>query len=388
MEAPWAQFVWEPWLEIYSMPNVLNIIVFLIGLIIVIGTLTSLTQTYVMARSARDPIAAAVFIAVRWMFSIPANQASSYQQRDRIMAFYAPALLLTLPFVWLTLITIGYTMMYWGTGIRPWGQALAISGSSLLTLGFVTVDDILRMLLEFTEATIGLLLIALLIAYLPTMYSAFARRERDVTLLEAYAGTPPTAFKMIERINRIHGLDYIEQIWESWQVWFADLEGSHTSFSALVFFRSSRPERSWITAAGAILDAASIRASTLDLPDSPSAQLCVRSGYLALQYIADFYGIDYNPTPKPTDPISINRFEFDAVYNDLVAAGVSVKPDRDQCWRDFQGWRVNYDVVLLELARLTLAPYAPCSSDRSVVTAARQKPSLLRQSINYLLGED
>ena len=67
-----------------------------------------------------------------------------------------------------------------------------------------------------------------------------------------------------------------------------------------------------------------------------------------------------------TDPISIDRTEFDAAYDRLAAAGLPLKPDRDQCWRDFAGWRVNYDTVLLDLARLTMAPYAPWSSDRSM----------------------
>lgn len=367
----------------------LSVLVFLSGLIIVVGTLISLTQTYVLARSARDPMAALVFASIRWLFNARASKASTYEERDRIMALYAPTLLLTLPMVWLTCITLGYMLMFWGVGVRPLGQAFAVSGSSLLTLGFVTVEDFPRLVLEFTEAAIGLLLIALLIAYLPTMYAAFSRRERDVTLLETYAGSPPTASQFIQRVNRIHGLDYMEQIWRDWQIWFADIEESHTSFGALVFFRSTRPDRSWITAAGALLDAAAIRTSTLDLPNSPAANLCLRSGYLALRYIGDYYGIQYDPDPRPSDPVSINRREFDAVYDELVAAGVPVKPDRDQCWKDFRGWRVNYDVVLLELARLTLAPYAPWSSDRSPLYRGLPPPrSRLRHAVLTFFNRD
>jgi hypothetical protein len=72
------------------------------------------------------------------------------------------------------------------------------------------------------------------------------------------------------------------------------------------------------------------------------------------------------PNPHfPQDPISISRSEFDAVYDRLAAKGVPLKPDRDQAWLDFAGWRVNYDPVLLALADLTMAPPAPWSSDRS-----------------------
>lgn len=72
------------------------------------------------------------------------------------------------------------------------------------------------------------------------------------------------------------------------------------------------------------------------------------------------------PIPQPTDPISITKEEFDGVYAQLADAGVPVVADREQAWRDYAGWRVNYDAPLLALARLTMAPYAPWVSDRSI----------------------
>jgi hypothetical protein len=109
-----------------------------------------------------------------------------------------------------------------------------------------------------------------------------------------------------------------------------------------------------------------LRASTLDMPRSPRAELCIRAGYLCLRRIATYYGVWFDPDPAPTDPISIDRSEFDEAYRALADAGVALKPDRDQCWRDFAGWRVNYDRPLIALAGLIAAPYAPWSSDRSL----------------------
>ena len=91
---------------------------------------------------------------------------------------------------------------------------------------------------------IGLILVALLIAYLPTMYSAFSRREQAVNMLEVRAGSPPSASEMLMRFNRIHGLDKLADYWKIWEAWFADVEESHTTLPALVFFRSPRPENS------------------------------------------------------------------------------------------------------------------------------------------------
>lgn len=137
------------------------------------------------------------------------------------------------------------------------------------------------------------------------------------------------------------------------------------STPSLVYFRSPQPGRSWVTAAGAVLDAASLLVAAIDLERQPQAELCIRAGYIALRRISDFYGLPYDPNPRPEDAISIARAEFDSACDRFAAAGASLRPDRDQAWRDFAGWRVNYDAVLLGLASLTLAPHAPWSSDRA-----------------------
>ncbi len=115
-----------------------------------------------------------------------------------------------------------------------------------------------------------------------------------------------------------------------------------------------------------MLDTAALINSTVDVPFQPMAGLCVRSGFTALRAIGGFFNIPSPTDPQPDDPISVGRDEWEQVCDELAAAGVPVKSDRDQAWRDFAGWRVNYDVVLVTLAGLVLAPPAPWSSDRSV----------------------
>lgn len=345
----------------------IQIVVFILGFVLVGGTVFSAVQTFVLPRSANDLLTFFIFSNLRRLFLLRLTKVTTYQERDRIMAFYAPLGLLLLPPIWLMLVLLGYTAMFWALGMESWVKAVEASGSSLLTLGFVAVEGLPQYGLAFSEALIGLVLIALLIAYLPTMYAAFQRREQAVTMLEVRAGSPPTAWEMIERFNRIHGLERLSEQWHEWERWFTDIQESHTSLAALVFFRSPKPEHSWVTAAGAVLDAAALFRSTVDIPADPQADLCIRSGYLALRHIADFFRMEYNRAPKPDDPITISRFEYDAIYDRLKANGVPLKADRDQAWRDFAGWRINYDTVLLGLAAITMAPYAPWSSDRSPI---------------------
>jgi hypothetical protein len=271
--------------------------------------------------------------------------------------------------VWLLSINVGYIAMDWAVGGQSLYDAFKVSGSSLLTLGFALVNNLPATVLVFSEATIGLILIALLIAYLPTIYSAFARREAAVTMLEVRAGSPPSAVEMIKRFSRLKRLEKLGELWTAWEAWFVDIEESHTSLAVLSFFRSPQPHRSWVTAAGAVLDGAALVRSAVAIPADSQADLCIRAGYLALRYIAAFFGISYNPDPSPTDPISISRAEFEAALDEMASAGVPLNADREQAWRDFVGWRVNYDTVLLALAELTMAPPARWSSDRQLANA-------------------
>jgi hypothetical protein len=344
----------------------LRIVIFLIGFSLAAYIFLSAISTFVMPRASSQFVTRLFFLSMRFLFDLRAKKASTYEERDQVMALYAPlTLVLLLPF-WLTCILLGYAAMFWSIGIEPWSAALMASGSALFTLGFVAADNLTVAILDFSESTIGLIMTALLISYLPTMYAAFAKREAAVALLEVRAGSPPSAVEMLLRYNRIHGLDRLGEQWASWEVWFVEVEESHTSLAALVFFRSPQADRSWITAAGAVLDAAALFDSTLDLPRQAEPQLCLRAGYLALRRIADFFQVPYNPNPTPDDPMSISREEFDLAYNQLAEANVPIKTDREQAWRAFKGWRVNYDTVLITLAGLTMAPYAPWSSDRSI----------------------
>lgn len=341
-----------------------RVVIFLLGLALVIATLFSAIRSFVLPRSANDRMARILFLSLRFVFNKLMQPMHGYIQRDALMAYYAPIGLLLLPVFWLTLVLIGYMGMFWAVDQVSWHDAFRVSGSSLFTLGFATPNTTISAFMTFSEALIGLVLIAILIAYLPTMYSAFSRREATVTLLEVRAGSPPSAIEMFERFRRLHRLEELNEIWTTWEAWFSELEESHTSLAALAFFRSPRPHRHWVIAAGAVLDAASLAASTLDVPRDSHADLCIRAGYLALGHIAEYFKIPYNPHPRPTDPISVSRAEFDEACRRLAAADVPLKPDLDQAWRDFAGWRVNYDRVLIALAALTMAPEAPWSSDR------------------------
>lgn len=352
------------------MPIALRVILGLSGAVVAVATILSAIRTTVLPRGVQSRVSSGVVSAVRAAFRLRARRSDSYESRDRIMAMLGPVALLSILASWLVLLLGGFTLVYLGVTDRPVAQAVELSGSSIFTLGTTSARGIGPLLITYVEAGIGLLILALLITYLPSIYGAFSRRENEVALLEVRAGVPPRAATMLIRYHRIEEAQYrLVELWTQWEAWFADVEETHSTFPILVFFRSPQPERSWITAAGALLDGAAFWVAAVDHPVDPQAQLCLRAGYIALRRIAELFGIGFDPDPPPDGPVSVSRSEWEKEMDDLAVAGVPVKADRDAAWVAWTGWRVNYDHVLLALSRLVEAPLAPWTSDRSPVGA-------------------
>jgi len=347
------------------------------GVLVVVAVLSAAVRTVVVPRGEHVLLSTVVFGVTRSFFGLFAKDAHTYERRDHVMSRFAPTALMLLPVVWAVGLIGGFTPVYWGLGVDSWRDALLLSGSSLTTLGFRSAEGTAEMLVAILEALFGLGLVALLISFLPTIYSHFSRRETTVAKLfiraenESGSADPVT---LLVRSHSIGGLGRLDEIWEEWDQWFVELSESHRSFPSLNFFRSPDPDRSWVTGAGLVLDLASIHLSAVDVDANPRAALMVRSGFLSLRSLCEFFGIPYEPDPSPDDPISVTREEYDAAYARLAAAGVPVRADREQAWRDFRGWRVNYDGPLTYLADYTMAPYQPWVSDRAV----RFRPSLRR----------
>jgi hypothetical protein len=250
-------------------------------------------------RSERQALKVFLFAVSFRFFDFFTQRRETYEEKNRIMALYAPLTLLMLVPFWLLLTAVGFALIYWAMGVRPLTEAYIISGSSLLTLGYAQFDNFFFHIASFSEAVIGLMLVAMLISYLPTMYSAFSRREKAVALLEVRAVWPPTAPELLWRLRGLD-IDLAERkaFWRSWEQWFTEIDENHTTLAALVFFRSARPHLSWVNSAGVVLDGAALSLSLLDDDEESTTKAVVpRAGFLALRRIADLFQIPY-----PTDP--------------------------------------------------------------------------------------
>jgi len=319
------------------------------GTAIVIATLWSAMLTVVVPRAERPRISRGHIQIIRngaWALS---RLVGDPVRKDRISARIAPIALMSLPIVWAVHIIVGFALIYRALSADSMREAIVLSGSSLTTLGYRSADDMPSLILTIIEALIGLGIVGLMISYLPSIYSAYTDREVAVARLEVRADRPPNPYTFLDRSHRIGWLEQMDLVWSEWETWFLRIEETHTTHEWLPFFRSAVYGRSWLTAAGTVLDSAAIITSSVDLDFSPRAALCLRSGFTTLRSIAEMYDLPIDDDPRPDDPISISKARFSALLDDLGASGLPIKPDREQAWRDFTGWRVNYDAPLNEL---------------------------------------
>ena len=338
----------------------LRIVTGLGGLMLVITTLSAAIRSFILPRNEVVRLNIWVFRSIRLFFDLAARLANSYEQRDRIMAHYAPVALVALPVVWEALVGLGYTSMFWALGEGSWRRCYELSSSSLLTLGTTSTHHLHIAALGYSEATLGLLLLTLLLSYLPTIYQAFSRREATVALLEMRAGTPPTAACLLGWLNHDGSVQNDDQQWAEWERWFVEIEESHTSLPILSFFRSPQPGRSWVLSCGLILDTAALLFSAVDGPQPRQARMTFKAGCLALNRVYRFFddkaGAEATgllPTENLPTP---GRVDFDRACEALTEGGLTLQADLDAAWLQYQELRGRYVTALEFMARLTMAP--------------------------------
>lgn len=340
----------------------LRIVAGLGGVVLIITTLSAAIRSFVLPRNEVVRLNVWVFMVIRTIFEASAKTANSYEGRDRIMAHYAPVALVTLPMVWEALVSVGYTGIYWAVGEGDLVHCFRLSGSSLMTLGTMDEFSFFGGILTYSEATLGLLLLTLLLSYLPTIYQAFSRREATVASLELRAGTPPTAACLLGWLNHDGSVQNDDQHWAEWEKWFVEIEESHTSLPILSFFRSPQPGRSWVTASGLILDAAALLFAAVDGPQPRQAQITFKAGCLALNRVYRFFDTkagtnptDLLPEGEQPDP---GRREFDEACQLLADKGLQLYEDRAAAWQRYGELRSRYAAALQFLSRLLMAPGA------------------------------
>ena len=338
----------------------LRVITGLGGMMLVITTLSAAIRSFILPRNEVVRMNIWVFVSIRVLFDTAAKLANSYERRDKIMAHYAPVALVALPVVWEAFVGLGYTCMYWALGEGSWEHCYTLSSSSLLTLGTTGTHHLPIAALSYSEATLGLLLLTLLLSYLPTIYQAFSRREATVALLELRAGTPPTASCLLGWLNHDGSVHNDDQQWADWERWFVEIEESHTSLPILSFFRSPQPGRSWVTCSGLILDTAALLFTAVAGTRPRQVEITFKAGCLALNRVYRFFDDKASTEPKSLQPgqntEDPERADFNLACQELAERGLPVVEDRDAAWANYRELRSRYVSALKFMAHLTMAP--------------------------------
>jgi hypothetical protein len=327
-----------------------------IGGVLLLVTWASVIETLIVPRPGRDRLARLVPWIVNHAFRLAAGMAVGYKRRDQVLAREAAGILMAQLVAWLGLAFIGYWLLLWPLVDGGLGRAFTTAGSSMFSMGFSEPTGAPPAVLVFVAAVTGLVIVALEIAYLPTLYAAFSRREAEVVLLNARAGVPSWGPELLARTHfalgtGVSSLDTLPDLYAQWERWAADVAESHTSYTPLLRFRSALPLSSWVIALLAVLDSAALflALSPGSAPVVP-ARLCLRSGLVCFHEVARALGLDVPEEDDLGGQVSLTYQEFLEAVERLRAVNFPIERDPAEAWPDFVGWRATYEQAAYAVA--------------------------------------
>ncbi len=289
------------------------------------------------------------------------------KRQAAFLSIFGPLSLLGLFAVWGISLLFAFALMNWSFhspfqladgGAMNFLLDLYVSGTTLTTLGLgdVTPRSAAARLITVIEAGLGLGLVALVIGYLPTLYQAFSRREVEISLLDARAGSPPSATELLRR-SASHGRpEGFARLLASWERWCAEIMESHISYPVLCYFRSQHTNQSWVTAISAILDTCALCISCLEHESIAQAHLTFA---MARHAVVDITQVFYKK-PSTDMPERLSRASFQTICDQLRETGLKVCAEQDS-WNRLEEMRRLYEPYVVTLSlhlRMDLAPWS------------------------------
>lgn len=287
--------------------------------------------------------------------------------REQLLGGFAPYVVVVLLIYWAVGLVFGYGLILHAirAQVRPaphLSTSFYFSAMSLLSFGFgdlIPIGGVARLVVILEGAT-GLGLFALIITFLFELFGEFQRREVLIITLSTRAGAPPSGLGVLHTYAREGMIERLDDLFADWEVWAAQVLESHLSYPVLAFFRSTHDNQSWVSALGAMLDAATLVLTTIeDLPRGP-ARLMRSGGLHLVEDLAQYFGLDGAHDPY------VQRQEFDDACAELRAAGYHLAEDAT-AWVAFAESRGEYAAAINEMARRWVTPPAQWIGDRSVV---------------------
>jgi hypothetical protein len=316
----------------------------LFGLFFLAGVLLDAFQTIILPRRpvGRLRITRLFFLATWGPWRAIVSRWPSPKSREQLFSFYGPLSLLLLFVLWAFLLMAAYALIYFGlhtpfadpthpiTAFARLRSCFYVSGTTLFTLGLGDVQPATHAAraLIVVEAGTGLGFVALVIGYVPVLYTAFSNREIAVALLDARAGSPPTAAELLTRHNFNGGHHALTELLAEWERWCATMLETHISYPILCYYRSQHDNQSWLSALTAILDTCSLLITTIEGPSTRQAQLTFAVGRHVLVDIGHVFRQEaVEQRFRDAPPVRLHDDEFARLCDVLAKSGFSLCGD-------------------------------------------------------------
>jgi ion channel len=347
-----------------------NIPAVIAGILLVFAVLWETFETIVLPRRVtRHFRMTRMFYRWTWIpWRALARSRTEKRKRDAMLSYYGPLSLLMLLAFWAATMVFGFALIDYGDGAQfngavypsRFGNSLYLSGTTLFTLGLgdVTPGSPLARLITVLEGGIGFGFLALVIGYLPVLYQSFSRREVTISLLDARAGSPPTAFELLRRNTgpQTCNFDALTEVLAHWETWAAELMESHLSYPVLAYFRSQHDNQSWIASLTAVLDVCALAMAGLEGLCQYQARMTFAIARHALVDLSQVFGA---PPDKDGADGRLSAEDLAVIRQQLRASGFQIASDA-AADAELARLRSLYEPYAMSLARhlaLDLPPW-------------------------------
>ncbi len=337
------------------------------GIISILAILLDAFETVVLPRRVRRS-----FRITSWFYRrtwIPwrklASRIQGQARRENFLGYFGPLSLIFLLVLWAAGLIFGFALLQYGAGEHfrlsdepiTFGVLVYHSGETFFTLGYgdIIPSSGVARALAVLEAGLGFGFLGVVIGYLPTIYSSFSRREIEISLLDARAGSPPSATELLARFGNCPQKAVLDQIFRDWERWAAEVLESHLSYPALSFFRSQHNNQSWLGALVTILDGSALVMAGVDGLRDEQAKITFAVARHAVVDLAQVVNAQYNPSAPDRLPLE----ELNRMRQSLAGRGVKLR-DGNEFEEKLTYLRSLYEAYAVAIAlnlSITLPPW-------------------------------
>jgi len=345
----------------------MHIVSLIAAIVVIYMVLLDAFETVVLPRRVQRHFRPSIWFYRRtWKpWRAVASRIKSQTRREALLGYFGPLSLILLLGFWAAGLIFSFALLQYAAGEHvqisgepiTFGRLIYHSGETFFTLGYgdITPASATARLLSVLEAGMGFAFLGVVIGYLPTIYSSFSRREIEISLLDARAGSPPTAAELLARFGKNPKQAVLDQIFRDWERWAAQVLESHISYPSLGFFRSQHSNQSWLGALTTILDASALVIAGIEGVLKDQAKLTFAMARHAVVDLAQGANAWYDPA----DPDRLSREDISNLRQVLAERGLKLH-DGEEFDAKLTQLRTMYEPYVQGIARnllITLPPW-------------------------------